>query len=137
MIGILQSLRIKILSASEKHEPEIYDTPKSQPTRSLTKLERNEQLLTEQNNKTAGTTKANNLIKKEEPANNNKSKSFYLFGVNDFKNCQHKFGFLGKSFDNKPIPNECFGCSKIIECFNQTKKPKKKEKPTLSTTLYW
>ncbi len=138
MIGILQDLRTKLFGEGEGYEPEIYAAlPESQPTRFLTKLEGKEQSFTEQNNKASVIVKVNNVTKKEKRGNKNKIKSFYLFEETNFKSCQHKFGFLGNCFENKPIPNECFGCSKIIECFNQTRKSKKKRKATLSTTLYW
>jgi hypothetical protein len=43
-------------------------------------------------------------------------KSFLLFGKNDFEGCKHKFGHLGKLPKSTPIPEECFGCSQILEC---------------------
>ena len=62
-------------------------------------------------------------------------KAFYLFGETEFNNCKHKFGYLGKNMKNKPIPDECFGCPKILDCFKQTRKAKKKKKPILTTNL--
>jgi len=33
--------------------------------------------------------------------------------------CPHKFGYLHKLPKNTPIPDECFGCSKIVECLRK------------------
>jgi len=138
LIGILENLRVKIFGEGEGYEPEIYITlPESQTGRFQTKSEANEKLPIEQNNMAVAIVKANNVTKKEKRENENKMRSFYMFGETGFNSCQHKFGFLGNCFENKPIPDECFGCYKIVECFNQTKKSKKKIKHTLSTTLYW
>ncbi len=62
-------------------------------------------------------------------------KAFYLFGMTEFRQCQQKFGYLEKKLKNKPIPDECFGCPKILDCFKPTKKTKKNKKPILTTTL--
>jgi hypothetical protein len=45
-------------------------------------------------------------------------KAFYLFGGNTgFKQCLHEFGYLADILaSRKPIPDECFGCSKLVEC---------------------
>lgn len=43
-------------------------------------------------------------------------KAFYLFGETEFNRCVHEYGYLGTSWKNKPIPDECFGCPKLIEC---------------------
>lgn len=32
------------------------------------------------------------------------------------KECPHKFGYLRGLPKNRPIPDECFGCPKIMEC---------------------
>jgi len=32
------------------------------------------------------------------------------------KDCPHQFGYLKELPKNRPIPNECFGCQKIVEC---------------------
>jgi type IV secretory pathway VirB10-like protein len=48
-------------------------------------------------------------------------KSFFLFGNSKFKGCSHKFGYLGTLPKNTPIPDECFGCPKILECLMRSK----------------
>jgi hypothetical protein len=70
------------------------------------------------------------LTKKEKDT----KKAFYLFGETKFERCQHKFGYLESKLKNKPIPDECFGCSKLLDCSTKTKKSKKK-KHELSTIL--
>jgi len=136
-LGILEVLRGKIFSKDGGYEPEIYMAlPESQPIKSTATSVGKEHLLTEQNNAAAVIAKVNKLIKQEGARRkNDKMKAFYLFGETEFRKCQHKFGFLGMGLGNKPIPDECFGCPKIIECFKKTKKSKKKRKPELSTTL--
>jgi hypothetical protein len=36
--------------------------------------------------------------------------------------CPHHFGFLGGLPKNRPIPEECFGCQKIVDCLVTKKK---------------
>jgi len=54
-------------------------------------------------------------------------KAFFLFGETQFKNCQHKLGFLKKKLKNNPIPDECFGCPNLLDCFKSTKKINKQK----------
>jgi len=54
----------------------------------------------------------NKKAKKEKEA----KKSFILFGKRDFEGCPHKFGYLKNLPRNTPIPDECFGCPKVVEC---------------------
>jgi len=35
--------------------------------------------------------------------------------------CPHFFGYLSGYPLNQPIPEECFGCTKAIECMNEQK----------------
>lgn len=35
---------------------------------------------------------------------------------NSGKDCPHKFGYLRGLPKNRPIPEECFGCEKIVDC---------------------
>jgi len=37
------------------------------------------------------------------------------------KDCLHEFGYLRTLPKNTPIPDECFGCSKIVECLVKAK----------------
>jgi len=32
-------------------------------------------------------------------------------------NCAHQFGFLKTYPRNQPIPEECFGCTEMLRCF--------------------
>jgi hypothetical protein len=43
-------------------------------------------------------------------------KSFFLFGEREFDGCHYKSGYLKSLRKNAPIPDECFGCPKILEC---------------------
>jgi len=40
------------------------------------------------------------------------------------KDCLHQFGYLRTLPKNAPIPDECFGCTKIVECLVQSKHDK-------------
>ena len=48
-------------------------------------------------------------------------KAFFLFGETKFKSCKFKPGYLGSLPGNKPIPDECFGCPQLVECFHALK----------------
>ena len=37
------------------------------------------------------------------------------------KDCLHFFGYLGSLPKNTPIPGECFGCEKIVDCLSTVK----------------
>lgn len=52
---------------------------------------------------------------------NEAKKSFFLFGKKDFEGCVHKFGHLRSLPKSTPIPDECFGCSQILECLMREK----------------
>jgi len=52
-------------------------------------------------------------------------KAFFLFGERDFEGCPHKFKYLRTLPKNSPIPDECFGCPKILECLGPSKKKKR------------
>jgi type IV secretory pathway VirB10-like protein len=62
-------------------------------------------------------------VEKEEAHDDEKEakKAFFLFGKKDFAGCVHKFGYLKTVPRNTPIPDECFGCPRILECLMQTK----------------
>lgn len=34
----------------------------------------------------------------------------------DFEECAHHFGYLKNLPKNTPVPDECFGCKKILRC---------------------
>jgi len=62
------------------------------------------------------------------PANQNDAKkskdsmkAFYLYGETKFDNCAYQFGYLRGVLKSKPIPDECFGCPKLIECARLTR----------------
>jgi len=42
--------------------------------------------------------------------------------VNSRKDCLHHFGYLRTFPKNSPIPDECFGCEKIVDCLVNNKK---------------
>jgi type IV secretory pathway VirB10-like protein len=52
-------------------------------------------------------------------------KAFFLFGERKFEGCTHKFKYLRNLPKNAPIPDECFGCPKILECLGPSKKKKR------------
>lgn len=35
--------------------------------------------------------------------------------------CPHSFGYLSGYPQNEPVPDECFGCPKAVECMNGQK----------------
>jgi len=51
-------------------------------------------------------------------------KSFFLFGNSNFKGCSHEFGHLKNVPKSTPIPDECFGCPRILECLTNSKNNK-------------
>ena len=74
-------------------------------------------LSTKQNNKTLKISSVNTPANQNDPKESRDSmKAFYLFGETKFKNCKHEFGHLGNVLKTKPIPDECFGCPKLLEC---------------------
>jgi hypothetical protein len=81
-----------------------------------------EQSSTEQANGTVETASASlNIPKEDDSKNKDSMKAFYLFGETEFDHCGHKLGYLKGLPKNKPIPDECFGCPKILECIALTK----------------
>jgi hypothetical protein len=124
-LGILADLRKRIYCKDKGYEPEVFlAVPTSQPSWSSTKATGERGSLVEQASVSEVIVKATEpVIKPNKTAKQMKvqvkkaKKSFYLFGETKFEGCQHKFGYLGKH-ENKPIPDECFGCSRVIECFN-------------------
>ena len=72
-------------------------------------------------------TKAHVETDKNQKKKNGKQakRSFFLFGETSFEGCPHKFGYLRTLPKNTPIPDECFGCSKILECLGSSKKKKR------------
>jgi hypothetical protein len=45
--------------------------------------------------------------------------------MHDEKSCPHEFGYLRGLPKNKSIPEECFGCQKIVDCLRNKKTAKK------------
>lgn len=123
-LGILSDLRNRIQGKEKGWEPEVFmGMLDSQPPSSPTKASGEGDLLLEQTNVFKVITKVDEPEKqKEEHIEKDKMKSYYLFGgETEFEGCQHKFGFLAID-ESKPIPDECFGCPKVIDCFNYFKK---------------
>lgn len=82
-----------------------------------------EQLLIGQNVETAAVTTVNlEANQREDVRSKDRLKAFYLFGETDFDRCSREFGYLGEMGKNKPIPDDCFGCPKIIECMKTSQK---------------
>jgi type IV secretory pathway VirB10-like protein len=52
-------------------------------------------------------------------------KAFFLFGEREFEGCPHRFKYLRALPKNSPIPDECFGCPKILECLGSSKNKKR------------
>jgi cytoskeletal protein RodZ len=52
-------------------------------------------------------------------------RAFFLFGEREFEGCPHRFEYLRNLPKNSPIPDECFGCPKILECLGSPKKKKR------------
>ncbi len=76
---------------------------------------------TEQNKKTPKISSVNNPTNQNDPKKSKDSmKAFYLFGETKFKHCEHEFGHLGGVLKTKHIPDECFGCPKLLECARVT-----------------
>jgi hypothetical protein len=121
-LGLLTDLWKKISNKNKNKN-------KSEAKPSKSKTEKKKQVINKQTSIPTGITNTN-LTKKEKAT----KKAFYLFGETKFESCQHKFGYLENKLKNKPIPDECFGCPKLLDCSTKTKKSKKK-KPELTTIL--
>jgi len=132
-LGILAELRIRIFGKDKGYEPEVFlAVPTSKPSWSSTKTTGGRGLLVEQASVSKVIVKATEpVIKPTEPVIKPKKtekqmeaptqkakKAFYLFGETKFEGCKHRFGYLA-SQENKPIPDECFGCSRVIDCFKK------------------
>ena len=52
-----------------------------------------------------------------------------------FQKCVHSFGYLRSLPKNTPVPDECFGCPKAMQCLFQNEYPEisKSGKPTQSS----
>lgn len=84
-------------------------------------LEKGLFLSTKQNNKAPKISSVNNPTNQNDPKKSKDSmKAFYLFGETKFKHCEHEFGYLGGVLKTKPIPDECFGCPKLLKCVRVT-----------------
>jgi len=125
-LGILADLRIRIFGKDKGYEPEVFlAVPTSQPSWHSTKTTGGRGLLVEQASVSKVIVKATEPVvkpmkteKQREAQMEKAKKSYYLFGETKFEGCQHRFGYLATNED-KPIPDECFGCSRVIECFKK------------------
>jgi hypothetical protein len=136
-LGILQPIWKKIFVKYEGYEPEIYvATEKPNTISSAASSMVIQQPVIEQKIEDVSINNEDKIsaIQKDRKKTTDRMKAFYLFGETEFKQCQHKFGYLKKKLKNKPIPDECFGCPTLLECFKTTKKSKKK-KHELATNL--
>ena len=125
-LGILADMRKRIFGEDKGYEPEVFlAVPTSQHSWSSTKATGGRGLLVEQasvskviGKPTEPVFKPKITAKKREAPTQKAKKAFYLFGETKFEGCQHSFGYLSTHGD-KPIPDECFGCSRVIECFKK------------------
>jgi hypothetical protein len=138
-LGILQMIwqrfSIKDSNKDEGYEPEIYvATEKPQSISSTVSSVVKQKVLVKQEVEPAPVHNKEIImtIEKDRQKTKDNMKAYFLFGETQFKNCQHEFGYLKKKLKNKPIPDECFGCPKLLDCF-ETKSRKKKHE--LSTIL--
>jgi len=46
-----------------------------------------------------------------------KKKRFSTQPKNGTSRCPHGFGYLSRQDKNAPIPEECLGCSRLVECY--------------------
>ena len=84
-------------------------------------LEKGLFLSTEQNSQTPEISSINSPTNQIDPKKNkNNMKAFYLFGETEFNHCAYAFGYLGGTLKDKPVPDECFGCPKLVECTRTT-----------------
>jgi len=136
-LGLLPDLWAKNSFTNKgDNKPEIIVAPKKPKVNpSKVKSKRKKKVIVEQNNLPVGIVTVNKTTsQKDLNRKKDKMKAFYLFGETEFKKCEHKLGYLGDKLKNKPIPDECFGCPKLLDCFKSTKKSKNK-KPELATIL--
>jgi len=63
-------------------------------------------------------------IEHKEPSKNQKTASSQKQAqkTSSEKDCLHFFGYLGGLPKNTPIPGECFGCEKIVDCLITVKR---------------
>ena len=85
--------------------------PQDSPTEPGMKVERKEDVPIQAHAETVVTEE-----KQKTETDKEAKKSYFLFGERNFEGCPHKFGYLRSLPKNTPIPDECFGCSQIIEC---------------------
>jgi len=90
--------------------------PQENPKKPATRVESEKIVPTQTHVETAETEE-----KQETKKDTEEKKSFFLFGERKFEGCSHKYGFLSSLPKNTPIPNECFGCSQIVECLRNLK----------------
>jgi len=54
--------------------------------------------------------------KPEMPAKTAQEKNSKKQSPTDFQECAHHFGYLRNQPKGTPVPDECFGCKKILQC---------------------
>lgn len=57
--------------------------------------------------------------KKPKKRSKDEQKAYFLYGDTSFEGCSYKFGYLGNLPRDKSIPDACFGCSKLVECYQR------------------
>jgi hypothetical protein len=91
----------------------------------------------------ASTTELKSQVEETQPFQENpkavsktlKSKSYATKSKTSFQNCVHNFGYLRSLPKNTPVPDECFGCPKAMQCLFQNEYPEfsKSSTPTQSS----
>ena len=61
-----------------------------------------------------------------------KSKSYAAKSQTGLQKCVHSFGYLRSLPKNTSVPDECFGCPKIMQCLFQKSNPKISKSSTLT-----
>ncbi len=59
------------------------------------------------------------MILGEREKNRPKTKVESLTETDAMQECPHSFGYLAGYPQDEPIPDECFGCAKAVECMNE------------------
>jgi hypothetical protein len=59
---------------------------------------------------------------REPPKNHKSQEAKHAPKASEDKDCLHFFGYLGGLPKNTPIPGECFGCQRIVDCLITPKK---------------
>lgn len=59
------------------------------------------------------------MTKREREKNKLRAKERSAAETETTQECLHFFGYLAEHPRNQPIPDECFGCTRAMECINK------------------